>query len=339
MAGRSLPLTSLPIWARVIALTVTLVLLLGLGTAGFMLLEGYRVLEAVWMATITLTTVGFGEIHPLSDAGRVFVIVYLLFGLGAFTFGAVQLAEIVLRGQLRDWLGKRRMNARLTSLNEHFIVCGGGRMGRTICQGLHAGARPFVVIDSDESVRQDAEDNGWLWLFGDATDDRVLDQAGVTRARSLASVLPDDADNLYVVMSARLLAPKLRIVARATEERAVEKMKRAGADRVVSPYTTGAHRMTQLLVNPQLEDFLEIVVGRYSELDIAEVRVSRDSTCFGRRLGDAQFSAQGIVVVGVKRADGTLDVPPPEDRALAEGDLLIVLGKDVAIATLLAGKM
>ena len=313
-------------------LVLGLTTVISIGATGFVLIEGYTPFEGIYMAVITITTVGFGEVHPLSDHGRMFVIGYLFVGLGVFTFGVLQLAEIVVRGRLRDWLAKRRMKAKLAALHDHFIVAGFGRMGRTVCEKLHSRGVSFIAVDRDEATRVECEERGWMCMQGDATDDRVLEQIGLVRARGLACVLANDADNLYVVLSARFMSTTIQIISRATDERATAKMRRAGANRVVSPYVTGGHHMAQLLINPNVEEFLEVMVSTGGEIDLAELTVKSDAPYCGQSVAQTYFLERGIVVAGVRRNDGSLLLPPPATRVLTAGDTLIAVGKADAIA-------
>lgn len=317
---------------RTVALLATLPIL---GALGFHFIEGWNLLDSVYMAVTTITTVGFQEVHPLSAAGRVFVIVYLIAGLGAFLFAVVQVGEIIVRAELRDWLGRRRMGIELKSMKDHFIVCGCGRMGRTVCRQLAARKLPFVAIDRDEAALADGQREGWPWLVGDATDDRTLQAAGIDRARGLAAVLSTDADNLYVVLSARLLSRDLRILSRASDEKSVAKMEKAGANRVISLYATGAAKMAQLLTNPNVEDFMEVVTGEGSEVDLAEIHVTRQASYVGRTLAQTDFGPRGVIVVGIRRPSGELLLPPPSTAVIQPDDCLIVLGKAAAIAELI----
>jgi len=317
--------------ARLIALLAALPLI---GAGGFVLVEGWSFFDALYMAVITLTTVGFREVHELSAAGRVFTMVFLVTALGVFFYGVVQLGELVVRAELSDWLRRRRMHAALKSMKDHMIVCGFGRMGRVLCRHLAAKGLCFVALDRDEAALADCRDNGWPWLVGDATDDASLVAAGIERARGLAAVLADDSDNVYVVLSARLLNRNLQILARASDEKSVSKLQKAGADRVVSLYEASATKMAQLLASPNLEDFMEIFTGGGSELDLAEIRVTPGSPYAGTALDKTDFRERGVIVVGIRRGDGELILPPPSSMTIEPEDSLIAVGKARAIAEL-----
>ena len=212
-----------------------------------MVVEGWDFFDALYMAVITLTTVGFEEVYPLSTPGRMVVLVYLVSGLGVFFYGITQVGELLIRGELRRTLGRRLMDSTIRSVKDHTIVCGCGRMGLRLCALLAENGERFVVVDRDPEAVAVAIDRGWSVSVGDATHDSTLRALGIDRARGLAAVLTSDADNLFVVLSARLLNPDLMILARATEEESVDKMERAGADQVVNVHQIGAKQMLQLL--------------------------------------------------------------------------------------------
>jgi voltage-gated potassium channel len=228
------------------------------------------------------------------------------------------------------------MHAALKTMNNHLIVCGFGRMGRVLCRHLAEKGLPFVALDRNESALAVARDKGWPWLVGDATDDASLAAAGIDRARGLAVVLDDDADNVYVVLSARLLSKRLQIIARASDDRSVSKLVKAGADRVVSLYEASATKVAQLMASPNLEDFMEIFTGGASELDLAEIRVSRGSPYAGCSLENTDLRARGVIVVGIRRGQGELLLPPPSSTTIEADDSLIAVGKAHAIAELVA---
>lgn len=307
------------------------------GTLGlFILEEEYSILDALYMTVITITTVGYGEVHGLSAPGRVFVMSFLVVGLGVFLYSAAQLGEWIVRVQLSDWLEKRKMSTALKSLKDHFIVCGFGRMGQSLCRELALRGLKFVAIDRDAEVLAECQAEGWHWLVGDATDDRTLLNAGIERARGVVSVLGSDADNLYVVFSARFISKDIRILARASDEKGAAKMEKAGANRVISLYATGATKMAQLLSNPNVEDFLEIVTTRGQELDMAEIQVSSASPYAGQTLAQTDFSRRGLMIVGIRRPEGGLLLPPPSQTRIESGDLLIVMGRTPAVQELCA---
>ena len=298
---------------------------------GFRLTETFGWGEAVWMAVSTLTTLGAYD-EPLSAEGKLFAVGYLFCGLGLASYSLFSLGQVVLSARFRSLWERRRMDARISRMSDHNVVCGLGRMGRGVCEYLADRGRPFVVIDRDEDLL-DAECDraGWAWLAGDAADDDVLKEAGVERAASLVTALPTDADNVYVVLSARGLNENLQIVARAAEERAVAKLERAGADRVVSPLASGAVKMARFMLNPHVEDFLAIADDRESDLELADVQVAAGSPLCGKMLKETDLADRGLMVVGIRRDGGDRLMPPPGDATIRPGDCLFTFGKSSSI--------
>ena len=301
---------------------------------GFRVTESYSWLEALWLAVITLTTVGAYD-DPLSPAGKLFAVGYLFCGLGVASYSLFALGQTVVSAEFRRMWEKRRMNKRIAGLSDHNVVCGLGRMGRGVCEYLARRDRPFVVIDRNEELLEEVcTECGWAWVAGDAADDAVLKEAGVDRAASLTTALPTDAENLYVVLSARLLSDSLQIVARATEERAIGKLERAGADRVVSPLASGAVKMARFMLNPHVEDFLAIADDRESDLELADVQIVDGSDLCGKSLKESGLSEQGLMIIGIRRGDGERLMPPPPDAVIRAGDCLFTFGKSDAINAL-----
>lgn len=318
---------------RVLAIVGLLVLLLVGGTVGFYLVSsGSSWIDCLYMAVITLTTVGYGEAVPLDDRGKLFTVVYLLFGLGIFTYSAFTLGQWVVSTELHQIWERRRMHREISELKDHFIVCGMGRMGKVICEYLAERSRPFVVVDHDpKRIEELNREHGWPFVVGDATDDETLRQAGIDRAKSLATVLATDADNVYVVLSARLLNPQVQIIARASEEDAITKIQRAGASRVVSPFSSGAVKMARFMLNPSLEDFIEVADTRNNDLELVDVQVLPESRYVGRTLAETDLRARGVMVVGIRRENGERLMPPPGDARIQVGDCVFAFGSAEAI--------
>lgn len=310
------------LWIALLLLALTL-----LGTIGLRLTTDASWFDCLYMAVITLTTVGYGESIPLDDDARLFIIGYLGMSIGVFTFSAFQLGSILVSSQTQEFWRRRRMTTAIERLSGHFIICGIGRMGTIIGEYLQQRHQPFVIIDRDEQrVADICEERGWLAIVGDATDDQTLLDAGITRARSLASVLPTDSDNVYVVLSARMLATSLQIIARASNEKAVQKLEHAGATRVVSPFTSGAVKMARFMLTPSIEDFLEIADAQGRELELAEVQIPPDSPYVGMTLADTDLRQRGIMVIGIRRANGVLLMPPAGNVMILSGDSLFAFG-------------
>ncbi len=307
-------------------LLLILIILPIIGTLGFHWIEGLRWIDAVYMAFITLSTVGYEVVSPLSDPGKIFVIVYIVVGFSVFFYSLSQIGEMAVGGDLRRLLRRRLMNRQIKDLDQHFIVCGLGRMGRGIAKELSKKHQSFVVIERDAARVEEALQAGWRCLEGDATSDDILRLAGIDKARCLATVLPQDSDNLFTVMSARLLNKQLTLITRASNEAAIDKLKRAGATRIISPYSIGAVKIAQLMINPQLEEFIEIFGEHDLDIDLTVVKIDPHSRLQGLTLKDVQSQVKGILVVGLRREGQKLLMPPPEDEALQPKDSLIVVG-------------
>jgi voltage-gated potassium channel len=322
---------------RISQFVLLLLFLTAVGVVGFKLIdEDASWITCFYMTVITLSTVGYREAITIrdNDAAQLFVSIYLVFGLGVFTYSAFQLGQWIVTANMnrRSILEKRRMQREITQYHDHFIVCGHGRMGDSICGYLTERKMPFVVIDVDESrLQQSCSERGWHYVVGDATDDDVLQRAGIARARSLASVLPTDADNVYVVLSARLLNADLQIVARASDEKAIEKMSRAGATRIVSPFSSGAEKMARFMLNPSVEDFLDVADSHGNELELADVQIDEESPYVGKQLMDTDLRENGVMIIGIRRSNGERLMPPPGTAVIHPGDSLFVFGSTSAV--------
>ncbi len=322
--------------ARITTLTVALLIAITLtGTVGFKffsLSPNTTWIDCLFMTVTTMTTVGYGEVVELGQAGRLFVIVFLMAGFAIFSYGVVEIGQWIFSAEMRIYLEKRRMDKEIQTLQNHFIVCGFGRMGWTICEHLRERDKPFVVIDTDDAVlRAGCAGRNWVYVVGDASDDHVLMQAGIARAKALATVLPTDADNVYVALTARLLSSRLEIIARASDEAAALKLERAGANRVVSPYSTGAQKIARFMLNPNIEDFLEIADHKGQDLELADVQISADSPYVGKKLMETDLRELGVMIVGIRRRNGERLMPPPGNAVIETGDCLFAFGSTVAV--------
>jgi voltage-gated potassium channel len=253
-------------------------------------------------------------------------------GLSVFSYSAFQIGSVVVNAELRGIFERRKMQQQIDQLRDHYIVAGLGRMGDTICEYLQQRGKPFVIIDiNEERLQEVCKEAGWSYIHGDATDDNVLKAAGIDRARSLASVLPTDADNVYVILSARMLNSKLQIVARASTEKAVEKMERAGASRVISPFSTGAVKIARFMINPSIEDFLEVADHRGADWELADVQIGESSSLVGKQLMETDLRDRGVMVIGIRRASGERLMPPPGTAVIHAGDSLFAFGSTSAV--------
>lgn len=313
-----------------------LIILPVIGTVGFMWIEGLSALDATYMAFITLSTIGYEVVKPLSANGKIFIIIYIMLSFSLFFYSLTQIGEMLVEGEIQRILWGRLMHRQIKDLSNHAIICGLGRMGQAIARELHRKGVDFVIIDCDGERVATAQQEGWRWIKGDVSDDDVLKQAGIERAGCLATVLPDDADNLFCVMSARLLNKSLTIIARASSDSATVKLKRAGATRTVSPYSTGAVKIAQLLVHPELEDFIEIFTDRTTDVDLSVIHIDASSPLKGLSLKELNLEAQEIMIIGLRKRGQKLQLPPPQDIPLTEDDTLIAVGKSRALGQILS---
>ncbi len=296
------------------------------GAVGYMLIEGWSAFDAVYMTATTMSTVGYGETHPLSPAGRVFTVFLIAFGVVAIAAMVAAGSKLILEGQLNEIVGRRKVEREIAKLRNHYIVCGYGRMGRIICQEFARKGIPFVVIEKNLEVFE-AMEEGILAIHGDDSRDEVLLKAGIQKARGLVSVVSSDAANVYITLTARELAPKIYIVARAGEEGSEKKLLRAGADRVVSPYTIGGGRIAHAILRPAVVDFIELVTrSEHMDLQMEEVEVRRESSLCDVTLPPGIRQKLNIIVVAIKKSTGHMVFNPSSSSVLAEGDRLIVLG-------------
>ncbi len=307
-----------------------------IGVFGFRFFSEAPWTDCLYMSVITLSTVGYTEAVPLDQAGKIFVIIYIVVGIVVFAYHAAVVAQWVVSDELQAFMEKRRMTRQIGELENHFIVCGLGRVGRSICDYLASRNQPFVVIDTNEELlRAVCRAEDWSYVVGDATDDAVLREARIEHAKSLASVLPTDGDNIYVVLSARMLKTDLQIIARTADDRAVEKMERAGANRVISPLMTSGIKMARFMLNPSLDDFIEIADSQGNDLELADVQIEPESQLVGQQLAQTGLGRQGVMVIGIRRQDGERLMPPPGETVIHAGDSLFAFGPTDAVNRML----
>lgn len=300
------------------------------GTAGYRMIEGWPWVDSLYMAVITVTTVGFSEVHPLSGAGRLFTSGLVLLGVGTITYSFGAITNYVIAGELRGFLGERRMSKQIAALNNHVIICGYGRMGHELGLELMREKKKFVVADEKEESIKAALEDGYIAFRGDPGLDETLKQCGIERACGLAAASDDDARNLMVVISARGLRKDLPIVARVSAEDAPEKFIRAGADSVFLPYRTGGRRLAHMLVRPEVVGFLEEIMHDETSLGILieNLTVGAKSDLNGLSLQEAKIRERtGVYVMGIRRQGGGIVPDLKATTVLHEGDTLIVFGK------------
>jgi voltage-gated potassium channel len=295
-----------------------------LGTIMFHVLEGWSILDSLYVTAQTVTTVGFGDLAPRTPGGRAFAAIFMMVSVGVVLYALTSTVQTIVHSELFATYGRSRQ---MSKLRDHFIICGAGRVGSHLIRGLRAIDATFVVIETDPAKVEALTDLSIPVLPRDATLEETLHEAGVEHARGLATCLPDDADNVYVVLTARDLNPNIHIVARAAEEQAESKLIRAGANRVVAPTIIGGHRMAMALTKPAVGDFLDSITANHLELGFEQLEVDAVSTLVGRKLSETVIRSElNIVVVSIRRNDGKIIFNPSGEARIEAGDMLIAIG-------------
>jgi len=313
---------------------VLIILVIFIGTIGFHLIEGWSFLDCLYMTVITIFTVGFKEVRELSPQGQVFTIFVILGGVGTAIFAFTKIAEIAFEGGIKKFWRRRRMEKELKNLKDHYIICGYGRMGKTVCERLKEEKLPFVVIDNKEEKIEELEQIGrYLFIKGDATHEEILIKAGIKKAKGMASLLRSDADNLYVVLSAKLVNPSLFILSKAMDEEAERKILQIGANKIVSPYKLSGLKIAQGLIRPTLLDYMDLIIRRKElPLYMEELVVKKDSKIVNRNLIECDIRrTANVIVVAMKKPGKDIEFNPSADIKIETGDILLVLGDKNAI--------
>jgi voltage-gated potassium channel len=310
-----------------------LLLALSYGTVGFKVIEDYSLLDALYMTVTTLTTVGFGEIHPLSPAGRAFTISLIAFGMVAVFDLLAVFTSLLASGRLSRSIERRAMQRRIRDLHDHYVVCAYGRVGRAATRELVRRGAEVVVIENQEALEPLLTEAGVPYLIADPSEESVLEEAGVGRARALLCAVDSDVVNVYITLSARALYPGLFIIARAARPESVDKLRRAGADRVISPYAVSGVRMAAMALQPAVLEFVDMV-SVDPDLRIEEVVVGPGSSLSGRSVREVCAPYDGVMVLAVRNPAGDLLIPPRAETVLSEGDLIIVVGPSAALGEL-----
>jgi voltage-gated potassium channel len=310
---------------------VMLLALVTAGTAGFHIIEGWSWFQSFYMTLMTVSTIGAEPENQLSHAGRVFNVILIFAGLGIVGFAIGSLTRAVVEFELGKFFGQRRMEKEIAKLHNHVIVCGAGRVGRRIAGEIAGRKMPLVVIEKDPVRAKWAQQNNMLLIIGDASSEAVLREARIEHALGLASAVTSDAQNVYIVLTARGIAPKISIVARASEDDAEPKLLRAGASAVISPYRHAGQRMARMLTRPNVQQFLDLALSSWNEgdldLQIEEILVNAGSHLLGQSLGESEIRRRlGIIVLAIRRKDGKLEFNPGADHTISPGDFLIAMG-------------
>lgn len=298
-----------------------------IGTVGYMLLEQWDFVDSFYMTIISITTTGFREVHPVSDAGKMFTIVVILLGVSSIAYTGGRAAQVLLETQL---FRRRKMSKKLKELKNHYIVCGYGRMGRYICDELVDEKAPFVVIENNPVKIEKLIELGYTYINGDSTKDEILIEAGIKSSKGMVAVLSNDADNVFTILSAKQLNPNIFIVSRAVEEETESKLIKAGANRVVKPYEAGGTRMASLLLRPGVIDFIDVVAREKNvDLNIEEFSITGDSSLKDKTLLESPIRKDlNIIIVSIQKRDGKFIYNPQSSTKIEAGDKLIALGEE-----------
>jgi len=312
-----------------------LLIVVGIGTAGFHYIEHWPWFDGLYMVVTTLTTIGYQEVHPLSHTGRIFNVFVILSGVSLLLLGVGALSQALLEFELQSFFGRRRMEREIARLTDHFIICGMGRVGRSVARELSRKPASFMIIENSENKRQKFASENWLVLAGDATQEETLREAQIERASGLIAATTTDATNLYIVLTARGLNPRLKIIARASEDAAEKHLLTAGANSVVSPYSFAGQRIAQSLLRPHVVSFLDTATTHLGmDLEIGEVHITSGSMFAGKTLESSRIRQErGVIVLAIKRRDAMRFNPAPDER-IEPDDCLIAMGEPAQLRQL-----
>jgi voltage-gated potassium channel len=322
---------------RVVQIIAAIATVIGIGCTGYMTVAGAPLFESVYMALTTITTIGYGEIIPLGRAGRIFNIFYIVIGVATVLVAFGVLTQAMIELELSGYFQKRRRRRMINNLKSHFIVCGYGRVGRSASEELKKSGVPILVVDKSEERVERAIQAGLLAVAADSTRDEVLRDVGIDRARGLIAALSTDADNTYLILTAKALNPLLPVATRVSEEESERKLRRAGADVVFAPYTITGQRLSQSLLKPHVNEFIDFTTGNDMGLDIRieQVQVSATSEYVSKSLRQAQLRADlGVIVLAIRKVSGQMIFNPPADAEIGAGDHLIVMGQPAQLRRL-----
>jgi voltage-gated potassium channel len=308
-------------------IAILLVLLVIAGIAGFHFIEGWTYFDGFYMVLTTITSIGYGEIHPLTHTGRLFNSFVIITGVGLVLLLVGGASRTLLEFELQSVFGRRRMDREISRLTGHFIICGAGRVGRSAARELARRPLPFVVVDTSEEKLQKYASEGWLTLMGDATQAPVLHQLRIEHAQGLVAATTTDAINIYIILTARSLNSKIKIIARAAEEEAEKHLLTAGADSVVSPYRFAGYRIAQTFMRPNVVDFFDTAMNQKRPLEIEEIKVGKGARIAGQTLEGSRIRQEmGVIVLAIKGEHTAMRFNPPPDEVIHEGDHLIAMG-------------
>jgi voltage-gated potassium channel len=325
--------------SHLVATVFIAVALVVLGTAGYMLIEGWTFMDALYMTGITLTTVGYSEVGQISRSGRLFTLILIFLGVGFFLYVVGNVVQFLVEGRIRLILGRRKLDKKIDRLKNHYIVCGYGRMGRALCRYLLHKRLDVVVIERDQNLTPIMDEDQILYIVGEASEETNLIRAGIERASIFMTTLASDADNVFLVLIARQLNPDLFVVARANQNETIKTLYAAGANNVVSPFSIGARRMAHAVLRPTVIHFLELAFAdETTDIHMEEFQVKESSSLVDKTLQESGIRQNlDLIVIAIKKADGSMCFNPSASTRIGQGDVLIVVGKNKSLNQL--GKM
>jgi len=319
----------------IVSFVLTL-LIIGFGTAGYMAIEGWEILDAFYMTVITMGTVGYNEVHEISKTGRLFTVLLIFFGVGYFVYLAGVVVQFMVEGRMRAILGRRRLDKKIDRLNNHYIVCGYGRIGRVLCKNLQRKPLDLVVIEKDRELIPVMDEDKVLYVCGDVSDEANLIKAGIKRAKGLVAVLATDADNVFLVLTARQLNPDIHIVARACHVESKSKLRAAGASNVESPYEMGGVSMAQRILRPTVTNFLDLAFAhKRKDIQMEEIPVSSSSALSNVMLKDSGIRQKfNLIIIAIKKSDDSMLFNPSFETLIKAGDTVIAVGEEANLKKL-----
>jgi voltage-gated potassium channel len=322
-------------YLRFLRVIYALLFIIAIGVIGYMIIERWSFVDALYMTVITISTVGYGEVHVLSAVGKAFSIVLIVAGVGVVMYTATMIVQYLIEGRFFNTRRRRRMQEKISKLKNHFILCGYGRVGREVAYVFEQEETPFIVIDVNDEAVSKANNDGYLYLQGNATSDEIIKEAGIDRAKGLIATMGSDADNIYVTLSAREMRPDIFIIARAFAEESESKLKRAGANRTILPQRLGGRRMAMLAIRPLVVDFIESAVqSRGREFVLENIKVGPSSPIVDITVKEALGCCGALAILLVKKKDGNLVPNPPDETLLEFEDELVIIGTREQLRTL-----
>ena len=314
---------------RLILVLLAFMAVIFIGVAGYMTIEHYSFLDALFMTVITLSTVGYEVVRPLSHGGKIFSVFLIIGGVGFVFYGFTTFVQYFIESRLRDRSGGRRMKKDISQLKGHIILCGYGRVGREVARMLAEEGVSFVAIDDDQKTYDKAVEDGFLCIHGNASKDEILHEAGIQTAKALIAAVGNDADNIYITFSAKVLRPDILIVARGSDEESEAKLKRAGADRTLLPLNVSGRRMAMLAIHPVVADFIETTVhNREGGLLLEDIKVEPGSFMVGKMLSEVQKQSKGMIILALRRGGGKFTANPAPGTVFEAGDEMITMAND-----------